>query len=286
MLEPGPAAHRRQPAPAERVVAPEAPQSSQAAQSAQVPAAAATLSPADLDLAALGGDRLRAMAAAGDEAVQWQDVLARTGDNIVGEVLRGQGTFTEWQHYPKGDVYDNVSHGQYFYHAHAKAERAPGEHGHFHVFLRGKGLRKGAKPQRVPGEKPPAKDVAANPPCHLVGLSMDANGHLIRLFTANRWVTGETWYPGRDVIAGLGRFSIDHARPSWPANRWVTAVVALFQPHIAALVRARDDAVAAWRKANPTTNVFEDRQLGITAELWSSVDEQRGRVSAALGEHG
>ena len=33
-------------------------------------------------------------------------VLARTGDNVVSEVLRGCGTFTEWEHYPAEDVYD------------------------------------------------------------------------------------------------------------------------------------------------------------------------------------
>ncbi len=50
-------------------------------------------------------------------------VVAKTGGNIVGEALRGQGTFYEWNHYPKGDVYDSETHPQYYYHAHAAGQR-------------------------------------------------------------------------------------------------------------------------------------------------------------------
>ena len=63
--------------------------------------------PAAVDFDKLSLSRLREMAAAGEDVVECHRVLARTGDNLVGEVLRGAGTFTEWNHYPEGDVFDH-----------------------------------------------------------------------------------------------------------------------------------------------------------------------------------
>ena len=74
-------------------------------------------------------ESLEPMLAAGDEILECYRVLAKTGDNIVGELLRHQGTFYEWNHYPKGDIFDHATHSQYFYHAHVKGQRK-GEHGH------------------------------------------------------------------------------------------------------------------------------------------------------------
>jgi len=42
----------------------------------------------------------------------------------------------------------------------------------------------------------------------------------------------------------LGRFRIDHGRPSWPTNIWITAMLRLFRPQIERLLRQRDAAVA------------------------------------------
>ena len=58
-------------------------------------------------------------------------VLAKTGDNVVSEVLRGVETFYEWEHYPPDDVYDRETHAQFYYHAHPPGERSFAEHGHF-----------------------------------------------------------------------------------------------------------------------------------------------------------
>ncbi len=80
-------------------------------------------------------ESLEPMLAAGEEIQECYRVLAKTGDNIVGELLRHQGTFYEWNHYPKGDIFDHATHSQYFYHAHVKGQRK-GEYGHFHTFLR------------------------------------------------------------------------------------------------------------------------------------------------------
>jgi Domain of unknown function (DUF6969) len=249
------------------------------------------------ELARLGRAELEAMAAAADEVLECRRVLARTGDTVVSEALRGAAGFVEWAHYPAGDVYDSLSHAQYFYHAHPPGQRAVGEHGHFHTFLRPRGMPPGTRPLILPelaiADAPSAPAAPPAPqPCqgadndelsHLVAMVMDADGAPIRLFTTNRWVTGETWYAAADVVAMLDRFVIDLARPSWPLNRWLTAMFRLFRPQMAALVQARDEAVMSFRRRHrPKVHVFEDRRLEMPSALDIDVDEQVRRVRLAL----
>jgi hypothetical protein len=232
-----------------------------------------------VELAALPRQRLVAMLAAGDEIVDCIRVLAKTGDNIVGELLKTEETFFEWDHYPKGDVYDPETHSQYYYHAHPADDRL-GEHGHFHTFLRPGGMPAGVRPAPLPDLAAAAE--AEDAPCHLVAVSMDKYGLPIKLFTTNRWVTGETWYAARDVIAMLDRFAMDLAQPSWPVNRWLSAMVRLFRPQIAVLLEQRDAAVAAWQAAHPKANAYEDRGLEIASQLAISVDDQMRALRVAL----
>lgn len=234
----------------------------------------------DLDLAALSSKELEAMAEAGHEIVEIYRVLAKTGDNVVGELLRGHDTFYEWDHYPRGDVYDRESHGQFYYHAHAAEERFEGEHGHFHSFLRPKGMPPGIKPARVPNYAPPADpDDALS---HLIAIAMTKQGFPFRLFTVNRWVTGEVWYRAADVCTLLDYFKIDHAQPSWPVNRWITAMIRLFRPQIVMLLQARDRAVEAWAKQHPDRDVYEDRALEVTSYMDVSVEDQARAVARCL----
>ncbi|MHA1152456.1 MAG: DUF6969 family protein [Alphaproteobacteria bacterium] len=53
-----------------------------------------------MDFNALGTERLEAMADAGLEVIECHRVLAKTGDNIVSEVLPREGTFYELEHFP------------------------------------------------------------------------------------------------------------------------------------------------------------------------------------------
>jgi len=221
--------------------------------------------------------RLEAMREAGDEILECYRVLGKTGANIVGEILKGAGTFYEWDHYPDGDVYDNETHAQYYYHAH-RAET--GEHGHFHTFMREDGI-----PQTIRAaendsgtEWPTGDDVI----CHLIAISMDKRGFPTHLFTTNRWVTGENWYRGEDVIALLDRFLIDHAFPSWPTNRWISAMLVLFYPQICQLVHERDTKIAAWQPKDRETHTFEDRDLEITSITPINVNQQIKQVKKAL----
>jgi hypothetical protein len=237
-----------------------------------------SVSVARVDLNSEPRASLEAMLAAGKEARECIRVLAKTGDNLVGELLKGQGAFTEWTHYPAGDVHDPASHAEYYYHAHPVSD-GKREHGHFHCFLRASGMPLGVRPAKVPGLA--RSEIAGEAMAHLVAIAMDEFGAPVRLFTTNRWVTGETWYAGADVVAMLDRFAISRATPSWPVNRWLGAVVRLFRPQIAALIEARDAAVAARAALHPDANVYEDRALEVTSAIDIDIERQVAAVRAA-----
>jgi len=226
----------------------------------------------------LDRERLEAMRAAGHEIRECYRVLRKVSSNVVAEILKGQGTFYEMKHYPKGDIYDRETHAQYYYHAHRKET---GEHGHFHTFLRKKGMPEGMKPAPYDGKakRPTGEDALT----HIVAVSMDKYGGPRELFTTNRWVTGESWYKAEDVIRILDRFVIDHAYPSWPTNRWISAMIVLFRPDIERLLLERDAAIAEWRERHPDRDVLEDKELEIPSIKPIDVDARIRAVEARLG---
>ncbi len=234
----------------------------------------------DLDL-----KRLQDMSLAGEQIMECDRVLRKSKANTVGEVIKGQGEFFEWDHYPKGDVYDNETHSQYYYHAHPAETRLAiygAEHGHFHTFVRPRGMPKGIKPARLPDYK---KGKGANDDlCHLVGICMDRRGYPIRAFSANRWVTGEVWYKAKDVIRIMDKFFIDHAYPSWPVNIWITAMMRLFRPQFEKLLYERDAVLEQWIADHPDKNAYEDRDLEIPSYVDISIDKQIRAVHQAIKE--
>ncbi len=117
---------------------------------------------------------------------------------------------------------------------------------------------------------------------HLIAISMDSHGIPICLFTTNRWVTGEVWYRAEDICKMLDSFVISHAQPSWPVNRWVGAMIRLFHPQVAALVRRRDSAIEEWVKNHPGKDVFEDRDLEVASAQPISLAEQIEKVGQGL----
>ncbi len=227
------------------------------------------------DFNTLSTEQLETIAEAGREVVKWRRVLAKTGNNVVSEVLPENGTFYQFDHCPPGDIYDRETHAQYYYHAHR-----PGEHGHFHTFLREKGIPKDCHP--VEQSEADYIKQRNDTYSHLVAISMNRQGFPIGMFTTNRWVTAENWYAADDVCAMLDRFEIDHAQPSWPVNRWITAMFRLFRPQIVELLRERDAVVADWQKKHPDSDVFEDRELDLPSKVGISVDEQIRAVQVRL----
>jgi hypothetical protein len=225
------------------------------------------------DLEGVGRTELASMLEAGREVRECLRVLGNANLNLVGECLRGQGTFYELDHYPEGDVYDHVTHAQYYYHAHRGTE---GEHGHFHTFVRARGMPEGVQPVAYEGDEPwrEGDEVLS----HLVAISMDRLGLPVALFTTNRWVTGESWFHAHDVERMLDRFRVDHAYPSWPLNRWLGAMVVLFRPTVVALLRERDAALEDWRARHPEGDAFEDRTLEIMSRRPIDIETQIGEV--------
>lgn len=222
----------------------------------------------------LGQDRLNRAAA---EIAECTRILEKSGLNLVGEVLRGFGDFIEFEHYPPEDSYDPESHAQYYFHAHPPGEREWSDYGHFHIFLRPKGMPAGCDP--LPVADLAAEDSGNDRLSHIIAISMTNTGQPERLFTTNRWVTAETWYRAEDVIAMLDRVRFDTAWPSWPLNRWLSAFLVLYRDEIAQLLRQRDQAVAQWQQRHPECNVFEDRDLEITSARMIDLAEKLAELN-------
>ncbi|HEV2162879.1 MAG TPA: hypothetical protein VGR52_11700 [Stellaceae bacterium] len=248
-----------------------------------------------------GADRaaLERQARYGEAVVRWRDALARDGRTVVSAALGGATRIFHWRHYPAGDVYDPATHAQYFYHAHPPQPRAAvhDEHGHFHAFLRARGLKSDARPlvmpelaiaghPALPAQAAPSAPAPAGEPnapwIHLAAIAMDRAGQPLRLFTTNRWVTGETWYAAADIAASLDRFVIDGEQAS-PLDRWLTAMFGLFRPTVARLLAERDVAVMDFRRRRRgKVHVLEDRRLEITSSAAIDVDAEIRRIAAAL----
>jgi len=193
---------------------------------------------------------LLAMYAAAAEATACLAAMAGRGTNPATEAISGAAVVEEWAHFPHSDVVDPATHSRYYYHAHSADERVPGEHGHFHTFVR-------------------TMDSAgsADAIAHLVGISTDASGGLMRLFTVNRWVTDETWSDADVVCSLLDRFDLTSIESSHDLNRWVQAIMRMFRPQIEHLIQTRDTTVAAFRDAHPDEDVLENRALRVTSEM-------------------
>ncbi|HZT87251.1 MAG TPA: hypothetical protein VFA12_04725 [Stellaceae bacterium] len=207
--------------------------------------------------------------------------LAARGGSIVGEATEGAAAIADWRHYPDGEIYDPESHAQYFYHRHP--QREPREHGHFHLFLRTQGIPPGITPLLLPElavanvavapQAAPVRQGQADEVCHLIAIAVDGRGEPIRLFTTNRWVTGETWYRADDVVRMLDRFRFGGRSRHDLLNCWVVAVVQLFRPQIEQLLRQRDDTVMAWRRRR-RSHVFDDQRLEVVSSVEVDLDAQ------------
>ena len=132
------------------------------------------------------------------------------------------------------------------------------------------GMPAGAVP--FPGQELPEEENAIL--THLVAISMDAHGLPIALFTTNRWVTGDIWYPAQDVVQMIDAFAIDVIRPNLAVNRWLTAMVRLFRPQIVSLLEAHDRALDDCLSRANATDVFEDRRVEVMSYMPISVEEQ------------
>lgn len=170
---------------------------------------------------------------------------AQAGSSLARAAIAGAAQCIELAHYPRLDVVDKLHGTRFYYHAHGSGRSPDNEHGHFHLFFQGS----------QPGDF-----------THLAGISLDPQGQPIRLFTVNRWVTGETWRQAAEVEQALACFAVQTRGRMAPVARWLTAMVRLYLPQLVQLVRRRD-AVMARRSAGQGWNALcEDRRLDVVTE--------------------
>lgn len=192
--------------------------------------------------------------------------LASKGLNTVTAVMGSQTELVQWTHYPNSkDVFDPRSGSQYFFHCHSAKEQAKDEHGHFHLFGR---AHYDDTESNV--KSPDSKALCT----HLLGISVNAQGLPIRLFTTNRWVTDEYWLPGPQVLALIDAFSIAKRQPSPALHQWLYGMLLLFRPQIERLIMQRDVWCENASKIRPVERVMEDRRTHIISAARISLFEQ------------
>lgn len=140
------------------------------------------------------------------------------------------------QHYPAGDLVDPASGTQCYYHCH----RSNGEHGHLHLFRRGK-----------PGR----------PLTHLIAISLDQRGLPLALFSVNRWVSDDRWLPAAATLRLLEGVGLGGAGCDPHLHGWLVHFLRFYRPLAEDLLRERDRQLSA----HPLTRtaVLEARDLEI-----------------------
>jgi hypothetical protein len=83
----------------------------------------------------------------------------------------------------------------------------------------------------------------------------------------------------------LDRFELQVDAPSTLLNRWLGALVRLFQPEIAVMLRNRDKVVQEWQwRWGRRGHVFEDTRLEVTSSFEIDLEARLVLVERAGGE--
>jgi hypothetical protein len=172
-----------------------------------------------------------------------------------------------WTHYPDNDARDERTRSRWYYHVHALGDRDPAEHGHFHLFLHRTQLDDPAAHIAAPA----ALEDAPAHVTHIAGLSISHAGIPVGWFVTNRWVTDEFVYPAATMADHLARYDVDQTAEDPLVNRLLTAMVALYRDELAALLHARDAAMARLIAAQGSA-AFEAREHDVLAALPIDLD--------------
>ena len=206
-------------------------------------------------------NHLASVEEAGLELLDCIAELGRRGRNVGTEVVEG-ALAQEWQHYPADDAHDRRRGHSYYYHCHPSRPSDPDEHGHFHLF--------------VPAD---ADDGFA----HLAGISIDAHGMPIRLFTTNGWVTGERLLPAATLATTARSLTISSHGSHRSVDRWLGAAVRFFSPQIAWLLQRRDSRIRQLERSG-RQRLQENRRIQIWSQCSVSIDQQVGALEQCLSE--
>jgi len=184
--------------------------------------------------------------ASGLKALGATQSLLQQGKTVISEII-GNAAFVEWEHYPPRDA-KSRSGALFYYHAHAAAQRMPAEHGHFHVF--------------APSNR--ADCPSDQRYTHIAGLSVDAHGMPLRVFTTNQWVTAECWEDADRVCTLARQTALKDARPH-NVGKWLDAVLNFFRPQIDLVTHMRDARAKALMERG-RTHLLEDRRTHILSQ--------------------
>ena len=242
------------------------------------PSTGPIIAPPFADLSPLPRARLVALRRAARDLFAVLEQCTRDSRHPVSELLAASPEgFTRWCYYPPNPVADASSGSAWFYHAHDPSEaREWDEHGHFHCFTSAKKLAKRAKPIALPPDPDPEKERTV----HLTALSIHASGVPKRLFTTNRWVTGECMYEARAVVPLVDRFAIRSDKRFRLTSRWLSALLRLFHPQIAWLLHERDRAIGE-RRASGANDFTEDQTVEAVSVIEIDVDAQLAALDRA-----
>lgn len=233
-----------------------------------------------IDFKTLPREDLLAMQSAADDMIAVLEKAAEQEKHVLIDVLNATApeAFTQWQHYPPGDVHDRKKGALWFYHAHSDdvSERPWAEHGHFHMFVWSEHVQSDVEPIALP----PEPDPELGGLCHLVAISFDQSGTPMRIFTVNRWVAQEWQYPAEEVIRLLDKFDLDNEEFAL-TTKWLVAALKLFRPQIEWSLRERDKAIAQMREKDPE-GFSEDEDIEVLSSFPFDLGAQIDAIEEAL----
>lgn len=177
--------------------------------------------------------------------------------NPVLEVLRGVEQLQAERKYPEEYLCFGGTSWRAFYHCHNTPDINTHEHGHFHVFAR----------------MPETNDWT-----HVAGLAMDGLGQPLHWFAVNQWVTNEHWLPMAQVMDLFGL--LPRSGDLTLVERWLVAMLDLFQADIRQLLILRDDKLGTLTMDREAEQVFGDRGVYTLASI--PIDVKYALESALL----
>ncbi len=174
--------------------------------------------------------------------------LAEMQSNAVLQVFDPTKPFVENKKYPPGFLQFNQQGMQAYYHCHPASRkgvhRFPGEHGHFHIFIR----------------------IAEERWSHLVALSMDSMGQPLGWFTVNLWVSGESWLAADELVKKFNQLPLQLADNKLSlAEQWLLSLLLLEKQTIISLIKERDRILEQEKQALGG-DILQDRSVYLLSQ--------------------
>jgi hypothetical protein len=163
--------------------------------------------------------------------------MAMQDTNAVLLTLADADVFESERHYPESGLVFGNGRWRSFYHCHEDGLRHENEHGHFHIFT----------------------DVGNRQWAHVAALAIDVSGQPLHWFVVNRWVTDGPWLKLEQFLHQIQ--SVTEDSQGSLVERWLHAMLQLYQPDLVELLQQRDVRLAEYAAANNDEPVFDVREI-------------------------